>query len=242
MDEEMSERSLHWNHALERIIASEGEKCRGLAWLHQKSESLLSGRNNYIALPVIVLSTLAGTASVGSSSLFGSENTGISNIAIGLVSIGVGILNTLNSYFNFARRSEAHHIAYIHYSKLFSWIEVELALPRDERASPQEMLKSLRDSMNRLSETAPTIPASIINQFKHEFKNYTDVTKPVETNGLSKIIVYGSASKYPALQSASHTMPSPLLALRSSEVSQTSYETTGNQPPALPPSFPPSSA
>lgn len=233
MDEEMSERSLHWNTGLERIIASEGEKCRGLAWLHQKSESLLSSRNNYISLPVIILSTLAGTASVGSSSLFGSENTGLSNIVIGLVSIGVGILNTMNSYFNFARRSEAHHIAYIHYSKLFSWIEVELALPREERVSPQEMLKSLRDSMNRLSETVPTIPASIIEYFKHEFKNYTDVTKPVETNGLSRILIYDSGAKYPTLKSGDHTMPSPLRVRLPLEEKQMSYEKTDIQHPVV---------
>ena len=117
----MEDRDIHWSEPLELLVASEGEKCRGLAWINQQSESHYATRANAIAIPVIVLSTLAGTASVGSTSLFGSE-TQISSIVIGLVSIGVGILNTISSYFSFARKAESHRIAFLQYSKLFSII------------------------------------------------------------------------------------------------------------------------
>jgi hypothetical protein len=186
---EKENREIHWSSQLEDLIAKEGEKCLGLAKLHQQAEVLTSRRNNYIQLPVIVLSTLAGVGSTASSSLFeGYEK--LSSIVIGLVSIGVGILNTLGGYFAFARKSEGHHIAYLHYSKLFSWIAVELSLPREERMSPQQMLKELRTSMERLAETTPLPPLSIIQQFNRQYKEYKDVSKPSETNGLQKIIVY----------------------------------------------------
>jgi hypothetical protein len=138
---------------------------------------------------VIVLSTVAGTASVGSSTLFG-DKTQLAAIAIGGVSIFVGILNTLGSYFSFAKRAEAHRIAYIQYSKLFSQIAIELALPRDERMPPPQLLKLIRDSMERLSETTPSSPKSIINQFNSEFKDIEDIAMPSETNGLEKVKVY----------------------------------------------------
>jgi len=182
-------RQIHWSSQLEDLIAKEGEKCRGLAWLHQQASSLSQTRNNYIQLPVIVLSTLAGVGSTASSSLFeGYEK--LSSIVIGLVSIGVGILNTLGGYFAFARKAEGHHIAYLHYSKLFSWISVELSLPRQERMSPDQMLKELRTAMERLAETTPLPPPNILQQFNKQFKDYKDVSKPHETNGLQKIIVY----------------------------------------------------
>lgn len=187
---ELDERNIHWSNQLEDLIGQEGEKCRGLAWIHQHAEQSLSKQNNSIQIPVIVLSTLCGTASVGSSSLFGTGEVGVSNIVIGFVSIAVGVLNTLGNYFAYARKAEAHRIAYLHYSKLFSWVSVELSLPRNERMSPAEMLKQLRDTMERLAETTPSSPEHILTQFNQKFKDYKDVARPAETNGLHKIVIY----------------------------------------------------
>lgn len=182
------ERDIHWSNQLEDLIAQEGEKCRGLAWIHQRAEHEAGRKNNMIMLPVIILSTLSGTASVGSAAMFGDQN--VSSIIIGLVSISVGILNTVNSYFAYAKRSEAHRIAYLHYSKLFTWVSVELSLPRNERINAEDMLKQLRSEMERLAETTPSPPPHILTLFSLTFKSYTNVSKPAETNGLSKINVF----------------------------------------------------
>lgn len=184
-----SSKEINWSPQLEDIIAQEGEKCRGLAWIHQKAEAKISNKNNYIQIPVIVLSTLSGTASVGSSSLFGGSS--IAPTIIGLVSIGVGVLTTLGNYFNFAKKSESHRIAYLHYSKLFSQINVEMSLPRAERSSPQVVLKTLRDTMERLAETTPSVPSEIIKEFNEIFEEYKGIVSiPAECNGLSKITVF----------------------------------------------------
>lgn len=192
MDEE---RTIHWSEPLEQLVASEGEKCRGLAWLNQQAEAYYAKRSNAIAIPVIILSTLAGTASVGSTSLFGGE-TQISSIVIGLVSIGVGILNTISSYFSFARKAESHRIAYLQYSKLFSIIRVEMSLPRDERQQPDQLLKQIRDGMERLAETTPSPPPAILSDFNAHFKDEDkSISRPVEVNGLQKITIYKSVSR-----------------------------------------------
>lgn len=184
------DRDISWSIALEELVASEGEKCRGLAWINQKAEMYYSYRANAIAIPVIVLSTLAGTASVGSSSLFGNE-TMISSVVIGLVSIGVGVLNTISSYFSWARKAEAHRIAYLQYGKLFSIIRVEMSLPRSERQEPEAILKQIRDGMERLAETTPSPPQTILDEFNKHFKDEDKtISRPVEVNGLQKIKIY----------------------------------------------------
>ena len=188
------ERDIHWSEPLEQLVAQEGEKCRGLAYINQKAEAYYARRANAIAIPVIILSTLAGTASVGSSSLFGNE-TQISSIVIGLVSIGVGILNTISSYFSFARKAEAHRIAYLQYSKLFSIIRVEMSLPRSERQEAERLLSQIRDGMERLEETTPSPPESILREFNAHFKDEDkSISRPVQTNGLVKIQIYKSPS------------------------------------------------
>lgn len=188
------ERDINWSSALEELVASEGEKCRGLAWINQRAETYYSHRANAIAIPVIVLSTLAGTASVGSSSLFGGE-TQISSVVIGLVSIGVGVLNTISSYFSWARKAEAHRIAYLQYSKLFSIIRVEMSLPRSERQEPEAILKQIRDGMERLAETTPSPPETILQEFNRHFKDEDkSISRPVEVNGLQKVLIFRSPS------------------------------------------------
>ncbi|NBU34775.1 SLATT domain-containing protein [bacterium] len=182
-------REISWSNQIEDIIAQEAEMCRGLAWIHQRAEGRLSARNNFIAIPVIILSTLSGTASIGSDKLFGGSD--MASVGIGLVSILVGILQTLSTYFKFAQKSEAHHIAYLQYSKLFSWVRVELGLPRKERIHAQDLLKQLRDSMTRLAETTPMPPQTILDEFNSKFKEYdASIARPLEVNGLHKIVVY----------------------------------------------------
>lgn len=188
------ERDIHWSQPLEELVASEGEKCRGLAWINQKAETYYAHRANAIAIPVIVLSTLAGTASVGSSSLFQGD-TQISSVVIGLVSIGVGILNTISSYFSWARKAEAHRIAYLQYSKLFSIIRVEMSLPRAERQEAEQLLKQIRDGMERLAETTPSPPPSILEEFNRHFKDEDKtISRPVEVNGLQKVFIFRNPS------------------------------------------------
>jgi hypothetical protein len=182
-------RIIRWSNQLETIIAQEGEKCRGLAWIHQHAETIASNKNNYIQIPSIVLSTLTGATSISANALFGDEYGSTASKVLGFVSIGIGIINTLGNYFAYARKSEAHHIAYLHYSKLFSWICVELALPREERMSAEEMLKTLRRDMERLAETTPLPPEYLLKDFAQKFKE-EDVSKPAETNGLAKIHIY----------------------------------------------------
>ena len=197
-DKPEDERNIGWSNQLEIIIAQEGEKCRGLAWIHQHAETVASNKNNYIQIPSIVLSTLTGATSISANALFGDEYGATAGKVLGFVSIGIGILNTLGNYFAYARKSEAHHIAYLHYSKLFTWISIELALPREERMSADEMLKSLRREMERLAETTPLPPDQLLKQFADKFKE-EDVSKPAETNGLAKITIYRPEMATPKL-------------------------------------------
>lgn len=184
---------VHWNSQLERVISDEGERSLCFSWLHSKSEKRFSKLNIYISLPVIIMSTLAGSASIGSKTLF--DNSEGSNIGIGIISLSVGVLNTVSSFFAWAKRSEAHRIAAITYQKIYRFILIELSLPRKERMAAKDMLKVVRDQCDRLQETSPQIPDIVIQEFKEKFgKTTPDLKKPEITNGLDPIHVYNSDS------------------------------------------------
>ena len=179
---------ISWNSQLETILSDEGERALCFNWLHSKSEKYYSKMSTRINLPVIVLSTLAGAGSIGSASLF--NNSQIANIIIGSISLGVATLNTVESYFGWAKRSESHRIASTTYAKIHRFIQIELALPRSERISAKDMLKVIREQCDRLQETSPQIPDVIIHEFKIKFSKVDDVTKPEITNGLHPIHVH----------------------------------------------------
>ena len=101
----------------------------------------------------------------------------------------------MGTYFGWAKRAEGHRISAIHYSKLYRFISVEMALPRDERMSPHDLLKYVKDQYDRLAEISPLVPTTIIHKFQRRFKKYTDISKPEEANGLEKITVYKASAQ-----------------------------------------------
>jgi hypothetical protein len=182
-------KNLTYNSHLEHLISSEAEKALVLFWLHDQSEKRFSKFSTWITIPVIVLSTLAGTASIGSQTLFGDGAA--APIGIGAISIAVGIMNTVSSYFGWAKRAEGHRISSVNYSKLHRWISIELALPRDQRVPAKHFLKEIRSQIDRFNETSPPIPPEVIQLFSVKMKDIKDtVSLPEVCNNITAVHVY----------------------------------------------------
>ena len=188
-----SSANIHWTVKLEEYFASTGEKAHCLSWVHKQSEAMYSARRTWIDLPVIVGSGVIAFLNAGSQSMF--EDARVSSVALGVGSLVVGILNTMGTYFGWAKRAEGHRISSIHYSKLYRFITVELSLPREERMNPHDFLKYVKDQYDRLQEISPMVPQVVIREFQKKFKNETEISKPEEANGLEKITIYRRADE-----------------------------------------------
>ena len=190
MGEEALSNDIHWTTYLEDYFADTGERAHCFSWLHKRAEAMYSRKTVIIDLPVIILGVLNGATSIGSKSLFGDSQ--YASVGIGIVALMTSILNTIGSYFSWARRAEAHKISSIQYAKLYRFLKIEMSLPRHERMTPADLLKNVREQVDRLAEISPMIPDSVIYEFKNKFNRdeYKDVAKPEEANGLEKIDVY----------------------------------------------------
>lgn len=180
-----SQSDISWNEALETLIAEEGERCGGLSWLYTEAERYYSKMNNYIALPVIVLSTLTGFISGSSQIIFNDAST--ASIGIGGVSLFTGVLSTVGSYFSWAKKAEGSRITALQYSKLQKFIRIELTLPKVERIYARDMLKMIRETVERLLETSPTVPPHIIEEYNKKFKDKKEISHPDMTQGVTKV-------------------------------------------------------
>lgn len=206
-----------WNTELEDYFKDTGEKAHGRAWCHKKAEALYSNRKTWIDLPVIIGSGAIAFLNGASSALW--EDPKMSSIALGVGSFLVGLLNTLGSYYGWAKRSEGHRIASLQYSRLYRFLRIEMNLPREERMTPSDLLKYVKDSDDRLAETSPLIPLEIIQVFQKKFDKDNTIAKPEEANGLEAITIFQNPLGKPLPERKS--LPSP---------SQTNTETKHGTP------------
>jgi hypothetical protein len=177
-----------WNEALEIVIKKEGEQAQALFWLHNHAAAFAGRYNDYIQIPAIILATATG--------FFSATADLIPPVGIGALSVLVGILNTINSYFKFSQRSEGHRIASLLYYKTYKNIETQLSIPIEQRQPADIFLKQLRDEMTRVSETAPIIPEKTLAAFKEKFAD-PKVSVPIIANGLDPISVWKSPVRTP---------------------------------------------
>lgn len=180
-----------WTPLLEKYFSETAERAGCLSWLHQKSEGYYSKTKKWIELPAIVLSSVIGFGSVGSSSMF-ENDTKLASIILGVMSLFVSVLQTTGSYFGWSKRAENHRLSAIHYSKLQRFISIEMKLPQAERMEPTAFLKMVKGEYDRLQEVSPLIPSHIVEEFKSKFnnENYKDISKPPECNGLEHVVVF----------------------------------------------------
>lgn len=174
-----------WTTQLENLAAEWSDKAACYKWMHEKSEMLLGRWNMIFTIPVILLSTITGTANFGINSLVPGETYGkYANATIGGISLLAGMISTVANFLRYAQASEAHRVAGISWGKFQRFISTELALHPNERMDAMSFLKMGRVELDRLIEQSPVIPRSIIAGFETEFKSVADLKKPEITGGL----------------------------------------------------------
>jgi hypothetical protein len=169
-----------WTPELDDLMAEWADKAACYRWMHERTEKIFSRNDRFITIPVIILSTLTGTANFGLNSIFGDDANAahLATLAIGGVSIIAGIITTLGNFLRYAQGSEAHRVSSISWGKFNRLITVELRLNPNERMDSMSFLKICRIELDRLIEQSPPIPDSVIAAFRNEFGSSMDVKKP----------------------------------------------------------------
>ena len=159
---------MEWTSEHEEILIDWADKAMCFRWLHAKSNQIYSCMNAWFTIPVIVMSTLTGTANFAQDR-FEADARVIAAMLIGGVNIIAGILTTVQQFLKITELNEAHRVASISWDKFYRNIKVELAKKPLERMPINEMLKISKEEFNRLMETSPIINDDVIQEFKKTF-------------------------------------------------------------------------
>jgi hypothetical protein len=159
-----------WTLEHEQILVEWADKAMCYRWLHSRSNALYNHLNAWYTIPVIVISTLTGTANFAQERV-PVEYQNMFSMIVGGFNILAGIITTIQQFLKITQLNEAHRVSSIAWDKFYRNIKIELAKHPDERMQVTQMIKICKEEFDRLMETSPIIPDKIVNQFKNEFRN-----------------------------------------------------------------------
>jgi hypothetical protein len=169
-----------WTPEYEEILIEWADKAMCYRWLHSKSNEMYSYLNAWYTIPVIIISTLTGTAN------FAQQRVPLKYQAFFMMVVGGfnllgGIITTIQQFLKVTQLNEAHRVSCIAWDKFYRNIKIELVKHPSERTDVKQMVKMSKEEFDRLMETSPNIPEKIINEFKKKFNNhegYEKIIKP----------------------------------------------------------------
>tara|TARA_A100001201_G_scaffold128747_1_gene113906 strand:+ start:434 stop:1156 length:723 start_codon:yes stop_codon:yes gene_type:complete len=177
-----------WSPEIEDLLANWAEVALCYQYLHNYSTRKYKRKYHHYQIPIIILSTLTGTANFAADSYVPVDYKQGFSAVVGSFNIAAGIMGTLLAFLKYAEIYEGHRISALAWSKLSRTIEIELSLHDLKRKPCKEFLKVMRAEYDNLLESSPNIDLDIINLFNKKFKDdYPNVRKPVICNGLREI-------------------------------------------------------
>jgi len=167
-----------WNEYHENVLRQWGESTACYRYMHHRSFLLYKKLSLRFNLPVIVLSTITGTANFAQSSFPESMRGTVPSI-IGGMNLIAGLIATIMQFLKINELVENHRAAALTHGSLSRNIRLQLSLPREERKKEGlKFVDECKAEYDRLLEQSPAIPKEILKKFEKEYPMDGIFTKP----------------------------------------------------------------
>ena len=204
-----SYKDITWEPHHDSIFVDWADNASCYKWLHDKSYLKYSSRRNMFTIPVIIMSTLTGTANFALERV-PEQYQDLCSIVIGSVNIFAGIITTVGQFLKLNELTESHRTASVAWDKFHRCIRIELIKSPEERPDVNYFMKTSRDEFDRLMETCPGIDKGIVQMFRKQLtsgidkgdvirknKNFNKLIKPEIFNEINSMrdVVYKRVEK-----------------------------------------------
>jgi hypothetical protein len=177
MSEEINMEEL-WNEYHENVLRQWGEASACYRYMHHRGFLLYKRLSLRFNLPVIVLSTVTGTANFAQTSFPAGIRSIVPSI-IGGMNLIAGLIATIMQFLKINELRENHRTAALAHGALSRNIRLQLSLPREERKKEGlKFVEECKAEYDRLIEQSPPIPKNILISFEKEFPIDGVFTKP----------------------------------------------------------------
>jgi hypothetical protein len=167
-----------WNEYHENVLRQWGEASACYRYMHHRGFLLYKRLSLRFNLPVIVLSTVTGTANFAQTSFPAGMRSTVPSI-IGGMNLIAGLIATIMQFLKINELRENHRTAALAHGALSRNIRLQLSLPREERKKEGlKFVEECKAEYDRLIEQSPPIPKNILMSFEKEFPIDGVFTKP----------------------------------------------------------------
>jgi hypothetical protein len=176
IQEKLKRKKIKWTDKHVDILVDWADKSMCYRWLHSTSTDKYRNLNTWFTIPVIIMSTLTGTANFAQEQV-PPNLRGYYSMIVGSVNILAGIITTIQNFLKISQLNESHRVAAIAWDKFYRKIKLELAKSPDERIDVETFLKNSSEEFDRLIETSPDIDRNILKKFKTTFEGKKSISQ-----------------------------------------------------------------
>ena len=173
-----------WSEQEEYLLALWADRSLCYKIMSERASRKFARNNMYFAIPVIILTTLCGSANLGVNSYVPASEQSTASAIIGIISLFTGILTTLQTFFSFSTKSEAHRNASTSWGKLHRVIFTQLSLERAKRQPAKSFLRQSKNEYDQILEQSPVVPSPILRSFVEDIKKHPHLMLPEECGNL----------------------------------------------------------
>ncbi len=179
----------YWKEEEENILREWADKAQCYELMNTKSHAIFNYRNTLFVIPVIIISTLTGTANFAQDRV-PSQYLNLFVMLVGALNILAGIITTISQYLKIAELNESYRVGALQWGKFYRNIKMELVKHPLDRHDPSTMLTMCREEFDRLLEIYPNIPKKVVAEFTNQFKNNTGLSKPEICDVIEPTTIY----------------------------------------------------
>jgi hypothetical protein len=154
------------------------DKAQCYELLHAKSHAVYKTRHAWFVIPVIIISTVTGTANFAQDKITNEKDKNIFVMVVGGLNICAAIVTTISQFLKISEMNEGHRVASYSWGKYYRNIRTELAKHPLDRTNPTDLISMSKEEYDRLLELSPMIPKKVLAEFNRTFLRNNKISKP----------------------------------------------------------------
>ena len=134
----------YWKEEEEELLKRWADKSQCYQWMHLRARQIYQRKNAWYTIPVIVISTITGTANFAQERFDDDLKPTVAMI-IGSMSIIAGIITTVSQFLKVSELNEAHRVASLSWGKFYRDINAELIRHPLDRMPADQFMKFCKE-------------------------------------------------------------------------------------------------
>lgn len=185
-----------WDESVEQLLQKYCDEAKTRECLHRKAFYRYKKLTTCFQLPVIILSAIAGSATLLSKGYPEAEEY-ILNGTAG-ISILVSIISAVASYLKLGETKSKHEYAEVSWQNFYNGIKHQLGLARSLRSEPEEYISEVKTNYDRLFEISPICNQALLSKVKRQLSKHAtpEFKIPNYMNGWDHTNVYHSEDEF----------------------------------------------